>query len=615
MRIKPRQELMDIWSATARVAFAPVPGSRGKREWRWGGRDGSNSISDAEQLLCLMLPSTEIPQFRLDEPNSTDEDLLAVLRPFGGAIDIPQFLIGLVMEYLERYTAPDGTPIFSGGSYFSPLFPGEEPTAEQRALPVVESFAASIPLMLSSLGFIKVFSRSVTRPELRARLAKVEEAASRRLSAAMIGLLRSFSISVFPVDGEFATTLLRTVNQGNEPHRRVVEDLRVSLREVAAGLRDLTVGLTQVEQIEREDMLFECGWSWSVHNNATPVDFPVDLGQQVPGVALDAPYLYFTVVALDAIADLNNDRTRLLRLLDDEQLKIATALRLRWDLTQRYWSIVASFGTKRWPLQDIPWRTVDGVESDYFSLLVTSIAARNLSVRPNDLDLQRLGEILAELANRSRMTRRPLREDPALKLHSPGVAIEVEGATEFSPRLSWVAADFAPLLLKRAVMVAGLVDRIDLRGEAVSLADDLWDHVALRRSVVDEEPGLWDDPSRVYPLEPGDPSPSWHHTVRVVESLVLAARLAYDQPLRSESLLDHAHSLLAEADHLYSQELLAGTSESGAPERKRLEAVRQRIRRAREIMPSRPGTAVSLLLLALADLDSLVASRDTTEVF
>ncbi|MFC7761041.1 hypothetical protein ACFQY4_25665 [Catellatospora bangladeshensis] len=178
-----------------------------------------------------------------------------------------------------------------------------------------------------------------------------------------------------------------------------------------------------------------------------------------------------------------------------------------------------------------------------------------------------------------------------------------------------MAADFAPLLLKRAVMVAGLVDRIDLRGDAVNLADDLWDHVAQRRSVVDEEPGLWDDPSRVYPLQPGDPSPSWHHTVRVVESLVLAARLAYDQPLRSESLLDHAHSLLAEADHLYSQELLAGTSESGAPERKRLEAVRQRIRRAREIMPSRPGTAVSLLLLALADLDSLVASRDTTEVF
>ncbi|MFC7761040.1 hypothetical protein ACFQY4_25655 [Catellatospora bangladeshensis] len=127
MRIKPRQELMDIWSATARVAFVPVPGSRGKREWRWGGRDGSNSISDAEQLLCLMLPSTEIPQFRLDEPNSTDEDLLTVLRPFGGAIDIPQFLIGLVMEYLERYTAPDGTPIFSGGSYFSPCSPARSP--------------------------------------------------------------------------------------------------------------------------------------------------------------------------------------------------------------------------------------------------------------------------------------------------------------------------------------------------------------------------------------------------------------------------------------------------------------------------------------------------------
>ncbi|MDI1465190.1 SCO2524 family protein [Catellatospora sp. KI3] len=615
MRIKPRQELLDIWSATAKVAFTPVPGTKGKGEWHWGGRGGSNSISDAEQLLCLMLPATEIRQFQLDEPNSTDEDLLKVLRPFGGAIDIPQFLVGLVMDYLDRYTAPDGTPIFSGGSYFSAFLPDEEPTEEQRKLAVVESFAASIPLMLSSLGFIRVFSRSVTRPELRARLDKVEQAASRRLSAAMIGLLRSFSIFVFADDSDYAEALLRTVNQNGEPRRRVLEDLRVSLREVAAGLRDLTFGLTQVEQIEREDMLFECGWSWGVHSNATPVEFPVDLGQQVPGLALDAPYLYFTVVALDAIADLYNDRTRLLRLLDDDQLKLASALRLRWDLTQRYWSTVASFGTRRWPLEDIPWRTIDKAESDYFSLLVTSIAARNLSVRPNDSDLQRLGEILSELANRSRMTRRPLREDPALQLHSPGVSIEVEGATDFSPRLSWVAADFAPLLLKRAAMVAGMVDRIDLRGRALNLADDLWDHIALRRSVVDDGPGLWDDPSQVYPVSPGDQGISWHHTVRVVESLVLAARLADDQPLRSEPLLEHASSLLAEADHLYSQELLAGTSESGTSERKRLEAVRQRIRRAREIMSARPGTAVSLLLTALGELDSLVASRDTTEVF
>jgi len=65
MQIQPRQQLLDAWRATARLSY---PDS----SWRFGGREGTNSISDAEQLLCLMAPATEVPIFRLDKPGVTD---------------------------------------------------------------------------------------------------------------------------------------------------------------------------------------------------------------------------------------------------------------------------------------------------------------------------------------------------------------------------------------------------------------------------------------------------------------------------------------------------------------------------------------------------------------
>ena len=70
----------------------------------------------------------------------------------------------------------------------------------------------------------------------------------------------------------------------------------------------------------------------------------LDGALQREGHALDAPYLYFTVVALDGIADLFSARTRLLGLLDEEQQRLARALQIRWELTQAYWAAIASFG-------------------------------------------------------------------------------------------------------------------------------------------------------------------------------------------------------------------------------------------------------------------------------
>jgi hypothetical protein len=334
-------------------------------------------------------------------------------------------------------------------------------------------------------------------------------------------------------------------------------------------------------------------------------------GVQRDGYALDSPYLYFTVVALDAIAELFSERTRRLGLLNDDQQKLASTLRLRFDLVQQYWATIASFGVGRWPLEDIPWRTIDEKESDYYSLLVTSIAARDLAVRRDtDADLSRLGRVLIELANRGRITRRAFEGDPAIGLHEPGVAIDLEGTEAMGPPLTWVASDYAALLLKRVIFVASQINDIEMRGELLALADSVWDHIAERRISDGAGARLWDQPKGVYrPVSRVFEQPSWHHTVRVVESLVFAATMAGSDPLRSEPLALLAKDLVAEAEHLLDRELLEGSAQSGRALRDKIEEARQRVVRSREIMADRPGSAVSLLLSVLRELDDLEAAR------
>ncbi|HWS39373.1 MAG TPA: hypothetical protein VN408_42345, partial [Actinoplanes sp.] len=195
MQIQPRQQILDIWRATARVSL-----DDGK--WTPRGRNGGNSISDAEQLLCLMSPATEIPLFRLDRPDAVDDDVVDALRVVGDNLQIPQRLLAALSSYVDRYSDADGTPVFSGGSYFSVHEgeEGEEIKPEQLDLDVVDSFSISVSLMLATIGFARTFRQSVTRQALLKQVDSLERAANVRLSAAMAGLLRSFTVNVFTED-------------------------------------------------------------------------------------------------------------------------------------------------------------------------------------------------------------------------------------------------------------------------------------------------------------------------------------------------------------------------------------------------------------------------------
>jgi hypothetical protein len=610
MQMQPRQQILDIWQRAARVSY---------RDGRWhpGGRHGSNSISDAEQLLCVMTPATELPLFRLDRPDSAARDVVEALRPLGDDIQVPQRLLQALTLYIDRYTHEDGTPIFSGGSYFraDADADSEEVKPAQRELDVVDSFSISVTLMLAIAGFTKVFRQEVARPALLAQIDELEQKANRRLTAALIGLLRSFSVNVFSVEDPQGQELVRTVNQERRPVRAVVEELRESLREINARLRDdVTIGsgATEGNELEIPNRLFECGWSWGLVKGAPEIETSTQVGLQGEGSAENKPYLYFTTVALDAVQALSSERTRLLGLLDPEQSRLAGALQLRFELSRSYWSAIATFGSGRWPLEDLPWRTTDGIEADYYSLLVAGMVMQNMvAARSTNADMRRVGGVLEEVANRSRITRRSSIREAATNVHHPGIDFPLVGSEDVGgPRLSWNVADISPVVMRRTLDLANMITLGPPRSHLLDLAGEIWTH--LRGRIIHDGPGdgLWDQPGGAFPLLADRyHEVSWYYTKRVVDCLVTAARVVNEPPVRSELLAQLASDLLYEADHLFDRELLNGSTISGAQLREELNQIGAELHRARSVRAELPGVAVAVTEEVLRKLDRLSAAR------
>lgn len=622
MEIQTRRHILDIWRST--VDYSYRQGS-----WKWGGRSGRNSISDAEQLLTIMYPATAIPTLKLDSIDETADDVLEYLRPLGNPVDIPRRLIKFIDEYMRTYLV-DGMPDFSGGTYFET--DDSEPSGkandggpsevkpEQRGLHVVDSYSMSVTLCLATLGFLRVYRLGLRNQRTIQEANQLEQLCSQRLTAAMVGLLRSFTVNTFEPTDEPGRAMCEMVGQGRVATEILVRDLLEDLAEIRAGLRqELRLGLsTAEEELENRGRLFECGWSWGVVDGAPDVPYATDIGAQPTGVAEARPYLYFTVVALDGIQDLFSERTRILGLLDEEQQRLARALQLRWDLTRQFWARIATYGADRWPLEDLPWRTTDGLESDYYSVLLTSIVIEGAgSDRVVDVDVNRIGRLLEELANRGRITRRPVAGDPAVALHMPGMRLSLVGSQKVAegPRLRWTVSSFSVLVLKRLLRVAELVEDSSARIRYLDLADEIWRHVE-RRRMEESAParGLWDEPTQAFADTPFAPYevPSWYHTERVIEALVAAANVTQSQPTPSLEVVESARRLLAEAEHLFDRERLRGTNDTGEQMREAFQVVGAKLRRARELLLERPGTASMLAGDVLRELDTIDAARQDT---
>jgi len=615
MEIQPRRDILELWRSAIDYSYRD-----GK--WTWGGEAGRNSVSDAEQLLTILYPAYVVESLQFGRVDETADDVLEYLRSLGNALDIPRRLVSFIGEYLRTYLV-DGTPDFSGGSYFQPLEgPVTGVAPAQQNLTIVDSYSMSLTLCLATRDFLQTYRRHVGSPRSIEEIDQVDQLCSQRLTAAMVGLLRSFTVSTFDPSSPAGETMCGMANPTGMPPEIVVRDLTDELDEIRNSIRQaVTIGLGQVdEELENRGRLFECGWSWGIVDGAPEIDTPADIGAQPTGVAEARPYLYFTVAALDGIQDLFSSRTRRRDLLDVEQQRLARALQLRWDLTQQFWAKIATFrGGEKWPIENLPWTTTDGNESDYYSLLLSSIVIEDVGERHVGADIDRTGGLLGELANRGRITSRPTLDDPAVALHVPGMRLRLIGSEKVAegPQLLWTISSYSSLILKRLLRVAELLDNHAARAHTLNLADLIWKHLELRRVTVPAGRGLWDEPTQVFSKLPrsSDGLPSWHQTERVMEALVAAANLIESKPAAPPSLMESAALLVAEAERLFDQERLRGTNDTGEQMRESFQVVGAKLVRARELLIGahpRPGTASVLAGDVLRELDTIDAARQET---
>jgi hypothetical protein len=285
-------------------------------------------------------------------------------------------------------------------------------------------------------------------------------------------------------------------------------------------------------------------------------------------------------------------------------------LQLRWNLTLNFWYTVATFGSPTWALEDVPWRTTDGMESDYFTLFVAAMVAQRFERERSAEALVRLGRILEELAGRGRIIRRPLENDPALEVHAPGVRLQLVGSEELGERRSWVMSNYSSVLLLRVMRTAAAIPDTFERDRLVDLANRIWRHLLDRRITEGPGKGLWDQPGAALARN-RDPhtEPSWYHTERVVECLVAAAE-TFAQPSRTSIVLaDLAREFLNEAEHIFDQERLLGTPNAGHSIRTSFQSISARLDRARVLLTEKPGTSARLAQDVLRELDELATAR------
>lgn len=542
MTLQPHREILEFWRAAARFSFR-------EGAFVWAGSQG-DSLADAEQLLSILHPATQLPRYRLDVPERSDDEALTALRLLGDRHSVPLRLIRAQTAYMTRYRDAAGKPTFTVG-----LGPD-----------CVESFAVGLRLSLVAIGFGRVYRSEVTDPDSVAEALRLEELATVRLTAALVGLVRSFAIRAYDDDSPDGQVLHRLVGQEYRDPKAVLSEYQSERAEARARiLEDVTIGSVAPGNA-RDLPYFDCGWTSAVAAGAEEIETTAgDRVAQRPGTAAPVPDLYFTWVALDAITELTSPRTRVLGLLEEDQSRIAQSLQLRQELARFHWAQLAMFGDHRWPVERLPWAGSGG-DGDYASLLVATIAAAEVGARAgnNDLAFAYLLRVLARLAARHRIVRPP---------HATGSpsTIAVEGH-----RLpdGHRAPDFAVVLFDALLRAAADTSNEQLRGELTGLADLVWEHIRHGER------------------------PSWRDVRRLTASMTTAAGLA-DGLGRAGPPLGFVHQLLADADAAFES----------LPEADR-EPLAPRLDRARRIIDQHPARAAALLYQVLSALDERLGQRD-----
>ena len=122
--------------------------------------------------------------------------------------------------------------------------PRQRSSPSNGKLHVVDSFSMSVTLCLSTLGFLRIYRQGLRSQRMRQEVDQLEKLCSQRLTAAMVGLLRSFTVNTFDPNDPPGQTMCTMINQSGAATEILVRNLLDELVEIRAGLRqELTIGL------------------------------------------------------------------------------------------------------------------------------------------------------------------------------------------------------------------------------------------------------------------------------------------------------------------------------------------------------------------------------------
>lgn len=577
--LNPQAEIFGVW----RRWSAATRQSTGELRWR-DAANSSNSILDAELLTCLLLPATQLTRFDLSQFNTATPDAVRSLhapqqKPSGPQNELDDrdmaHVMSMIEEFFEKNTVGD-RPSFSVGSYST--LPGDVNEQRKKLAPTLEvsdSYALSISVCIYSLLLVTAWQStgSDTVEKTQATWENIRQRAGRRLDYALAGLLSSFCVNSMP-SGEYQRNTGHAW-PGRDPD---MQRLRDNLNAMGAKIGSANA--------------FNLGWSWGrIHPDkrfTTDLDLPNDLDDAQEVAALPAPYFYFTVSALDSISGLNDRRVQAANFLTPQQLTLTSRLLQFWHMTIDYWTRLAfavDSDTGRWAIEDVPWTAADGEATDYWSLYLMNIVTRGDAQEGHRLtagDLGRMIPLAEDLANRARITRRPVPSDsdPALALHSPGHSVTMLDS-EGQPVLLRRVYDFAPRLLKLCGRLLSLTSDEDARERTLALTNQIWRHVGARRldPVTDtrgDASSSWDTLKDVYPdfedtremtaspvasLE--DRVASWYMSERTVEALVAITEASLRSKPETMSVNQIVQELGSDLRYLTSSALTEGMDVAG----------------------------------------------------
>lgn len=497
----------------------------------WGDRRTSrNCIVDAELLECLLYPQDAIEWLSLGGLYNADPAVVRALNPPDATstdrLDpkLLRHIAARLMDFFETY-GKDG-PTFLPGSYAS-VPDGDPPTDFP---PITDAYTFSASVCVRTKLLLERWSARGERlsDELEVDVKRLQELADKRLTAALAGLCRSFVVSGTGIEGWQTEQVVEW--PADNPSMRAI---RTQLSPYFHGP-------------DPAGAPFECGWSWGEVKPEHDHEYLEKGADLAPPdwYAQPAPYLYFTVMAVDGIADLFSNRIQASRVLSEDQSYLASWLRFFWEKTWEFWSTLAFSPGRRtdWAIEDVPWRTADGDESEYWTAYLLRIITaypghRQLSVYEDERRVDRLTAVLEELGQRSRVTRRSVRlcidgqvmDDPSLRLHEPRqVRVRLVPAREkgapTGPEGAWHLYDLAPQLLKIAGRLLQGSGSPAARERLTDLIDSVWGHLR-GRCLQPDQVGQFH--SYGWDAGPGGPAPetderdvsSWYLTERVVEAL------------------------------------------------------------------------------------------------